>query len=133
VTGLDDLQAARAAMVRYRDGSLCGSCKEDAEVIIDTLDKSIDFEGLMREYVAKGASHPRAALLPERRRQIAEARDEVAHRLGHEQGRPTLLQHRPGEAIDTVRSWRTELGGMIPRPLGLLAPPSRPRRDRDGG
>jgi hypothetical protein len=125
---------ARRALERLREGSLCGSCRQDYDTMIDALDRGGEFEELMRRYVEVGERHPHASHLPERAAQITAARDEVARRLaaapapGQPQERGGVLRYRPGEVRGVVRSWRETLGGLLPRPLGLL--PGRDTRRR---
>ncbi|MGH8980208.1 MAG: hypothetical protein ACRDWE_04195 [Acidimicrobiales bacterium] len=88
--------------------------------MIDLLDKDIEFEGLMRQYVAVGMQHPKAAQVGERSRQIGGARDEVKKRLG-------IGGRESGAAVGIARSWREDLGGLVPHPLGILSPPQRRR------
>jgi hypothetical protein len=92
--------------------------------MIDMLAKDIEFETLMRQYVASGMSHPKAAEVPERAKQIGEARDEVARRMGIAPPEP------PGPAPPArglVRGMGQDLLGMFPRPRDLLAVPKRGR------
>lgn len=119
--------------------SLCGSCKKDYDVMIDALKHDDELEAMVREMVAAEKRHPDAALLPERAAQIAAARDEAARRLGRpptsapapapSPARPDgrLLRFHPGELRETARAWRTDIGRVIPRPLGLLSNERRRR------
>jgi len=87
------------------------------------LDKDIDFETLMREYVAR---HPRAAEVPARSAEVGRARDEVSRRLGG--GGPAAAREPViGSLARTARAWREDLSGLVPRPFGNRPEPRRER------
>lgn len=126
----DPRAVARSALETLRDHSVCGHCRTDYETMIDALDKDGDFERLMREYVASEHTHPKAAALPERAREIGAARDEVLRRLGRAPAAPApapepgtrdgVVRYRIGDAQGLVRSWREGISSARPRPLAFL-------------
>lgn len=119
MNGTDHLRAARAAMQAYREESPCGFCREDADAVIDMLDKDIEFETLAGEIVRREAAHPKATLVPERARQLASARDEAARRLGAAPARPAERPRIVGSLVGIAQRWRGDLGEMVPRPFGV--------------
>ncbi|MBF6555550.1 MAG: hypothetical protein IVW52_05160 [Acidimicrobiales bacterium] len=133
MSAIDHLRRIREEAEAYRAESLCGTCREDGLAVRDWAERSAEFETLMREYVAAGLRHPHAGEVSTRSRQVAEARDEVARRLGGApgpapaRGRDGLLLYRPGDAAGVARSWRQELSGVVPRPFGILPGPARRR------
>ena len=123
MSAVDHLRRAREEMAAYRQASPCGLCREDADAVIDMLDKDIDFETLMREYIAR---HPRAAEVPARSAEVGRARDEVSRRLGG--GGPAAAREPViGSLARTARTWREDLSGLVPRPFGIRPEPRRER------
>lgn len=121
MSGTEHLRAALEAIRAYRDQAVCGTCRSDADAMMDMLSKDIEFETLMQQYVATGMSHPKAAEIPERSRQIGEARDEVARRLGVSE------PPAPPPPRGIVHGWGRDLLGMVPRPRDILSVPKRGR------
>lgn len=124
MSGTDHLRVALEEIRAYREQAVCGTCRGDAEAMIDMLAKDIEFETLMRQYVASGMSHPKAAEVPERSKQIGEARDEVARRVGV--AAPEAPRPAPAPR-GFVRGMGQDLLGMLPRPRDLLTVPKRGR------
>lgn len=124
MSGTDHLKRALEAIEAYKAEAVCGTCRSDADAMIDMLAKDIEFETLMRQYVASGMGHPRAAEVPERSRQIGEARDEVARRMGIAPPESPRAAEPPR---GLVRGMGQDFLGMLPRPRELLSTPKRGR------